>query len=136
MWFKLFMRVQIFIFRRTNGKSMAFMRGMPILLLTTMGRKSGKAHTIPLMYFRDGDYFVITASNNGRLRHPAWFHNLKNAGQVEMEIPGKHLMATPTIATEQEHARLWLQLVARAPFFEGYQKRASRPIPMVLLRPQ
>ena len=136
MLFRLFMRVQIFIFRRTNGKSMAFMRGMPILLLTTVGRKSGKAHTIPVMYFRDGDRFVITASNNGRLRHPAWFHNLKNAPQVEMEIPGKHLMATPTIATEQEHDRLWPQLVAQAPFFEGYRKRAPRPIPMVLLQPQ
>jgi F420H(2)-dependent quinone reductase len=136
MLFKLFTRVQIFIFRLTRGKSMAFFRGMPILLLITVGRKSGKTHTIPVMYFRDGDSFVITASNGGRPRYPAWFHNLKNASQVEMEIPGKRLMATPSIATEQEHARLWQQLVAQAPFFEDYRKRAPRPIPMVLLRPQ
>jgi deazaflavin-dependent oxidoreductase (nitroreductase family) len=115
---------------------MSFMRGMPILLLNTVGRKSGKSRTTPLMYFRDGDYYVISASNNGRDKHPSWFHNLKNSSQVEIEIPGKRLIVSPTIATKEEHTRLWSQLVAQAPFFDGYRKSTTRPIPLVLLRPQ
>ena len=105
--FKLFMQVQIFIFRRTQGKRMSFMRGMPILLLNTVGRKTGKSRTIPLMYFRDGDSYVISASNNGRDKYPSWFHNLKHASRVEIEIPGRHVMTSPSIATEDEQERLW-----------------------------
>ncbi len=136
MLFKLFMRVQIFVFRRTHGKSMSFMRGMPILLLTTVGRKSGKSRTTPLMYFRDGDSYVISASNNGRDQYPSWFHNLKNSSQVEIEVPGRRLMVSPTIATKDEQTRLWAELVAQAPFFDDYKKGTTRSIPLVLLRPK
>ena len=88
------------------------------------------------MYFRDGDSYVISASNNGRDKYPSWFHNLKHASRVEIEIPGRHVMASPSIATEDEQARLWPQLVAQAPFFDDYRKGTTRPIPLVLLRPQ
>jgi F420H(2)-dependent quinone reductase len=135
MLFKLFMKVQIFVFRRTQGKSMSSMRGMPILLLNTVGRKSGKSRTTPLMYILDGDNYVICASNNGRDKYPSWFHNLKNSSQVEIVIPGRCLRVSPAIATEREQTRLWAQLVAQAPFFEVYKKGTSRPIPLVLLRP-
>ena len=135
MLFKLFTRVQVFIFRRTHGKNMSFMRGMPILLLTTVGRKSGKSRTTPLMYVCDGDNYVICASNNGRDKYPSWFHNLKSSSQVEIEVPGKHFMVSPTIATDDEQTRLWAQLVAQAPFFDDYKNGTTRPIPLVLLRP-
>jgi deazaflavin-dependent oxidoreductase (nitroreductase family) len=134
--FKLFTRVQVFVFRRTHGKIMSFMRGMPILLLTTIGRKSGKSRTAPLMYIRYGENYVISASNNGRDKYPSWFHNLKNSSQVEIEVPGKQFMVSPTIATEDEQTRLWAQLVAQAPFFDDYRKGTTRPIPLVLLRPK
>jgi hypothetical protein len=73
--FKLFMSLQIFIFRRTQGKAMSCMRGMPVLLLNNVGRKTGQPRTTPLMYIRDGDDYVITASNSDRDKHPAWFRN-------------------------------------------------------------
>src|SRR5215212_9589646 len=133
--FKVVTRVQIFIFRRTQGKRMAYMRGMPILLLNTVGRKSGKSRTTPLMYFRDGENYVITASNLGRDQYPSWFYNLKNSSQVEIEVPGQRLVVSPSIASESEQARLWPQLVAQAPFFDEYRKGTTRPIPLVLLRP-
>ena len=133
--FKLFTRLQVAVFRRSNGKRMAFMRGMPVLLLTTVGRKTRQQRTTPLMYIRDGDVYVITASNNGRDNHPAWFYNLQADPQVTIEVPGKRLQATASTATPAERERLWPQLVTQAPFFDNYQKGTARPIPMMLVRP-
>ena len=126
--FKLFMQLQIFIFRRTRGKWMSSMRGMPVLLLNTVGRKSGKPRTTPLMYIRDGGAYVITASNSGADKHPAWFHNLEASPRVEIEIPGKRLPVSASKATPAEHDRLWAQQVAQAPFFDGYQKGTTWPL--------
>jgi deazaflavin-dependent oxidoreductase (nitroreductase family) len=134
--FKIFMRLQIVVFRLTKGRAMSAMRGMPILLLTTVGKKTGKHRTTPLMYLQDGGNYVITASNNGRDKHPAWFFNLQAAPQVQIEVPGKDLKVSAAVATQSERNRLWPQLVSKAPFFEAYQQNTTRPIPMVILRPR
>ena len=134
--FRVFIRFQIAVFRWTNGRAMSAMRGMPILLLTTVGRKTGKRRTTPLMYIRDGERYVITASNNGKARHPAWFHNLQASPQVQIEVPGERLDVSASVATQRERDRLWPQLVSKAPFFDGYQRNTSRLIPMVLLKPR
>lgn len=133
--FKVFMKVQIVVFRLTHGRAMSAMRGMPVLLLTTVGRKSGKHRTTPLMYMQDGESYVITASNNGRDWHPAWFHNLQASPRVQIEVPGKRLDVSASVATQVERDRLWPQLVSMAPFFDEYRKGTARPIPMVLLSP-
>jgi len=112
------------------------MRGTPVLLLNTVGRKTGKPRTTPVMYIRDDDAYVITASNGGADKHPAWFLNIEASPQVEIEVPGKRIPVLASIATPVEHERLWAQLVARAPGFDGYQKGTTRIIPMVLLRPR
>jgi deazaflavin-dependent oxidoreductase (nitroreductase family) len=132
--FKIFMRVQIALFRMTKGRAMSAMRGMPVLLLTTVGRKTGKRRTTPLMYIRDGERYVITASNSGRDKHPAWLHNLQASPNVQIEIPGKRLEVSVSVATQSEREWLWPQLVAQAPFFDGYQKGTTRTIPMVMLK--
>ena len=134
--FKVIMRVQIVVFRLTNGRAMSFMRGMPVLLLTTVGRKTGKRRTTPLMYIRDGENYVITASNNGKDKDPYWYRNLKASPQVQIEVPGKRLDVSASVATQTEHEQLWPRLVSEAPFFDGYRKGTSRAIPMVLLRPR
>lgn len=134
--FKLFTRFQIAVFRWTNGRAMSSLRGMPILLLTTIGRKTGKSRTTPLMYVRDGGTYVITASNSGRAMHPAWFHNLQASPRAQIELPGRRLDVSVTVATRAERDRLWPQLVSKAPFFDGYQRNTSRLIPMVLLKPR
>lgn len=133
--FRLFMRLQVSVFRRTNGQSMSFMRGMPVLLLNTVGRKSRQVRTTPLMYIRDGENYVVTASNNGRDKHPAWYYNLQGSQPVEIEVPGQHLRVTASIADPAQHKRLWAQLVAQAPFFDDYRKGTPRSIPMVVLHP-
>jgi F420H(2)-dependent quinone reductase len=134
--FKRFTKLQVAIYRRTDGKRMASMRGMPLLLLTTVGRKTGSPRTTPLMYIRDGDSYVITASNNGRDSHPAWFYNLQASPHAEIDLPGKRLQVTAAVATPAEKERLWAVLVSQAPFFDGYRKKTSRQIPMLVLKPQ
>jgi F420H(2)-dependent quinone reductase len=133
--FRLFMRLQISIFRSSNGKRMASMGGLPVLLLTTVGRKTGQARTTPLGYFRDGEYYVIIASNNGRDSHPAWFYNLKAAPRVTIEVPGSRLQVVATTAEPAERERLWAQLIALAPNYDAYRKKTTRQIPIVLLKP-
>ena len=133
--FKLFMLLQVAIFRLTNGKLGASMRGMPVLLLTTVGRKTKKVRTTPLIYFRDGDNYVITASNNGSDRHPSWLYNLKASPQTIIEVPGKQIQAVAQVASPTERERLWSLLVAQAPYFENYRKGTSRTIPVVVLKP-
>jgi F420H(2)-dependent quinone reductase len=134
--FKLVARIQVVLFRSTNGKFMASMRNMPILLLSTVGRKTGKSHTTPLMYLRDGESYVIIASNNGRDTYPGWYYNLKASPQVEIEIPGRRLQVTASVATPVEQDRLWPILVAKAPFYDDYRKQTARHIPMLMLKPR
>jgi deazaflavin-dependent oxidoreductase (nitroreductase family) len=133
--FKQFIRLQIFMYRRSGGKSFGRLRGMPILLLTTIGRKSGKQRVTPVMYIRDGNNYVVTASNSGEDKHPGWFVNLRTNPQITIEVDGitKSVMARQS--SPQEKERLWAQLVEQAPFFDGYQKKTRREIPMVILEP-
>ena len=133
--FNLFGKVQVFVFRLTHGKGMTSMRGMPILLLNSVGRKTGKKRTTPLMYLRNGENYVIIASNNGRDKHPSWFHNIRNSSQVEIEVPGNRLEVIPSIATETDKEQLWSQLISKAPFYEAYRKGTTRVIPMIVLQP-
>jgi deazaflavin-dependent oxidoreductase (nitroreductase family) len=134
--FKLFVKLQIAVFRTTNGNSLSSMRGMPFLLLNTVGRKTGKPRTTPLMYIRDGDDYVITASNSGRDWHPAWFINLQARPLASIDVPGRRLDITASIVAAEAYPRLWQQLVSQAPFFDGYRKSTKRHIPMLVLKPR
>ena len=133
--FRLFIKLQIAVFRRTSGKSMATLNGMPILLLNTVGRKSKKQRTTPVMYIRDGENYIITASNSGNDHAPGWFYNLQADPRVTIEVPGKRLEVISSIVPPAEKTRLWAQLVAQAPFFDDYRKKTKREIPMILLQP-
>jgi F420H(2)-dependent quinone reductase len=135
MLFRFFIKLQVAVFRRTNGRSMAFMNGMPVLLLTTIGRKSKKERTTPVMYLMDGENYVITASNSGNDHAPGWFYNLQSSPRVTIEVPGRQLQVTASIVPPDEKNRLWAQLIGQAPFFDGYRKRTTREIPMIMLQP-
>ncbi len=126
LFFKLFIGLHVAIFRLTNGRAMARFRGQPILLLNTVGRKTGKRRTTPLMYMREGESYVIGASNNGSDKHTAWFYNLQDAPEVTIEVPGRGLTAPVAVASPEERERLWPRLVAQAPFSDGYQNGTAR----------
>ena len=99
-------KIHTFVLRKTKGKRMSYFRGMPILLLNTIGRKSGKSRTIPLMYFQDAGNYIITASNGGSDRHPGWFYNLKEMPQTEIEAVEKKIKVTIKIASKEEKKAL------------------------------
>ena len=78
-----------------------------MLLLTTAGRTTGQAHTVPLLYLAEGESIVLIASYGGRPRHPDWYLNLVATPQVEVELPGRRLEMLARDATDEEHSRWW-----------------------------
>ena len=111
--------------------------GMPVLELTTIGRKSGEARTSMLTSpLRHGDAYVIVASRGGDDRHPAWFLNLQANPAVEVAVAGApKLPMTARVATAEERAEMWPQVTSKYKNYADYQKKTTREIPLVLLEP-
>ncbi len=109
---------------------------MPVLLLTTTGRKSGKQHTTPLVYLANGDGFVVVASNGGQGKLPNWWLNMRESKQAHIEIGRKRLRVSVQEANPEERQRLWPRVVACRAGHEKYQQRTPYPIPLVILHPE
>ena len=109
---------------------------MPVLELTTTGRRSGRARSVMLTSpHSDGDRIVIVASKGGEDTHPAWFLNLRENPQVRVSMkgaPGVAMLAS--IATSEERARLWPIVISDQARYAGYQENTDREIPLVLLQ--
>jgi deazaflavin-dependent oxidoreductase (nitroreductase family) len=106
---------------------------MPVLLLTTTGRRSGRARTAPLTYFEDGDDLVIVASNGGEESPPAWWLNLRAHPEATIVIGARSHSVTARAASNEEWERLWPIIIATYPGYAAYAERTTRPIPVVLL---
>jgi deazaflavin-dependent oxidoreductase (nitroreductase family) len=87
------------------------------------------------MYIRDGNNYIVTASNGGADRHSGWFANLQASPQTSIEVDGMTRTVIAHKASKEENGRLWPRLVDQAPFFEGYTKKTTRDIPMIILQP-
>jgi deazaflavin-dependent oxidoreductase (nitroreductase family) len=111
--------------------------GMPVLALTTTGRKSGQARTAMLTApLVEGDTYVIVASRGGDDTHPAWFLNLRDDPRVGVVIKGgAPETRIARVATPEERARMWPLITRRYRNYAGYQRRTEREIPLVLLEP-
>jgi len=133
--FRFFMAIYVFLYRLTGGKFGSQVQGLPVLLLSTIGRKTGKKRITPLGYLEHDGSYVITATNAGFDTHPAWFHNLKSHPQVALQIGNKQLTAIAELANPTLRQQLWAKFVERAPGYGAYEKRTTREIPIVLLRP-
>jgi deazaflavin-dependent oxidoreductase (nitroreductase family) len=133
--FTLIPKIHVFLYRLTNGRLGGEIMGLPLLLLTTTGRKSGKERTVPLAYLKDGANYVITASNAGLPTHPAWFWNLTSNPQATIQVKDVRQAVVAEEAGPEERSRLWAQLIEVAPGYANYQKSTPREIPMVILRP-
>ena len=110
-------------------------RGAPVLLLTTVGRKSGNRRTTPLLYLEDGENLVLVASYGGRDQDPAWFTNLKQNPVVEVQIRGEKRTMRAEQASWEEKGKLWSLLTGVYHQYEDYQRKTKREIPVVILRP-
>ncbi|MFN7953227.1 MAG: nitroreductase family deazaflavin-dependent oxidoreductase [bacterium] len=130
-----FSRFHVWLYRRSGGKTLGKIREAPILLLTTTGRKSGQQRTTPLIFLRDGASLAVVASNGGSDLAPAWWLNLQASSEAEVQIGGERLRVRARAATAEEQARLWPLLNGIYPDYESYQRKTTRPIPVVLLSP-
>ncbi len=121
----------------TFGKIGWSAAGMPVLELTTVGRKSGQTRTCLLTSpLQVGDTWVIVASRGGDDHHPAWFHNLQANPAVQVAINGKPKRAwRARVASSEERADLWPKITADHKNYAGYQSKTEREIPLVLLTP-
>ena len=127
--------VYVFLYRATNGRFGGRVQGLSVLLLTTIGRKSGRRRTTPLGYFEDRGRYVVIASNSGRDRHPGWFHNLTAHPTIQLQIGDQHLAARAAVAGPEERNRLWSRLLELSPGYGDYERKTRREIPIVILDP-
>ena len=127
--------LSISLYRRTRGQVGGRVQGLPVLLLRTVGRKTGKERITPLGYFMDDGNYVITASNAGRNTDPAWFYNLRTHPRVTMEIKDRQFEAEAEIVVSEKRNMLWSKLIALSPAYAKYAKKTTREIPLVILRP-
>jgi deazaflavin-dependent oxidoreductase (nitroreductase family) len=122
------------VFRASNGRLGNRGYGMPVLELTTTGRKSGRRRTTMLTSpVQDGTNVVVVASNGGDDRHPAWFLNLREDPNVEITMNGQTRVMRAQIASPEEKAELWPRVVAAHRGYAQYQERTDRDIPLVIL---
>jgi deazaflavin-dependent oxidoreductase (nitroreductase family) len=120
-------------FRSNQGKVGGQMAGMPLLLLTTTGNKTGRALTKPLAYTRDGDRIFVIASFAGSPKNPAWFNNLVANPTVTVEVGPERFQARARITSGEERDRLFQQQADKIGIFYEYQKKTTRQIPVVVL---
>jgi deazaflavin-dependent oxidoreductase (nitroreductase family) len=110
--------------------------GMPVVQLTTLGRRSGKRRrTMLAAPVTDGDRIVLVASHRGDDRHPAWFLNLRDHPDVELTMRGETRRMRARVASPDEKATLWPQIVEMCPDYGQYQRRTERDIPVVIVEP-
>jgi deazaflavin-dependent oxidoreductase (nitroreductase family) len=117
----------------TDGRSGHKWHGARTLLLTTRGRRSGKLRRTALIYGRDGDRYLVVASNGGARDHPFWYLNLSAQPEVQVQVEAERFAARARTADADERPRLWRRMTEIWPEYDRYQKRTSREIPVVVL---
>ena len=128
--------LNIWVYRLSGGRiGGKFLRGAPVCLVTTTGRKSGQPRTAPLLYLADGPRVVIVASKGGMSKHPIWYLNLVANPACTVEIGREKRAMRARVASAEEKAALWPRLVAMYPDYADYQARTEREIPVVILEP-
>ena len=135
LWVRVFTVVNVFLYQLTRGILGSNMGGQSMLLLYTTGRKSGKTHVIPISYFRDGENYILVASNWGRSFHPDWYHNLLSKPEAEIQVKWHKLLACAHPASAEEYDRLWNYVIRRNAIYMHYQRHTRRKIPVVILEP-
>ena len=131
---KSFIGMHTNLYRWTGGRFGGSIGGVPVLLLTTIGRKTGRTRTTPLGYFVDGENFIVVASNGGRPARPAWYYNLTQTPQVTIQVKRLVVKATAAAVSPEERDTLWRRISAEAPAYAQYAQ-PERAVPLVRLRP-
>lgn len=128
-------RANILVVRLSKGRFGGRQQNLPVLILHTVGRKTGKSRQTPLLYLQDGERYVIVASRGGSDAPPAWWLNLETTPRATIEINGSKQTATARQATAEEKAAYWPRLTAGYSFYADYQARTTREIAVIVLTP-
>ena len=123
-------------FRANGGKVGGPFEGAPLLLLHTVGAKTGQARVNPMMYLADGDNYVVFASKAGAPTNPDWYHNLVANPRASIEVGDKTINVVAHVADDETRERLWPSWKERFPGFAEYESKTDRQIPVVVLEPE
>lgn len=130
---KLFWSMHLKLYQWSSGRIGSHIRGLPVLLLITRGKKTGQLRTNALMYLPLEENFVVIASNLGKDDHPAWWYNLQAQPQAEVQVGANRFKVRAREADDEERERIWNALSERTPDYEQYRAWTSRRIPLVIL---
>ncbi len=126
--------VHQWLYEHSDGRIGASLGGRPMLLLRTVGRRSGQPRTAALLYVPDGDAYVVIASKGGAPQHPGWFHNLTAQPDVEIQVGRERIPVRARVAEGEERSRLWARAdQVNQGQYDVYQSRTKRVIPVVVL---
>lgn len=126
-------RVHRWLYQRLGGRFVAKAGPSTVMLLTTLGRRSREERVTPLLYIEDAGRFVIVASNGGQEKIPGWWFNLQAEAEARVQCGREHCDVVAREANETELKELWPKLMASYEFFDDYQDRTERTIPVVIL---
>ena len=122
-------------FRANAGKVGGMFAGRTLLLLHTVGAKSGEERINPVACVKDGDRYVIIASKGGAPTNPHWYHNILAHPKVTVEVGTDQFQVSAAVASEPERTRLYQKMVAVMPGFADYEQKTTRVIPVIILTP-
>ena len=120
---------------KSNGEDGHLWNGVPCLLLSTTGRKSGETRLIPLIYGKLEDSYVIVASKGGHTHHPSWYLNLTSNPKVEIQVGAEKMKGRCKVVEGDERTRGWEIMTGIWPAYEEYKARTERHIPVVVITP-
>ena len=132
---KVFMAVNTFAIRASRGRIGSRLGTQTILLLHTVGRKSGKHFVTPIAYFYTDGYYFLIGSNWGKEHNAAWYYNLLAQPRTIIEVRGKRIAVEARQAEGAEYDRLWKYAIEHHPPYLHYKEMTSRHIPIVILQP-
>jgi F420H(2)-dependent quinone reductase len=132
---KFFVKANVYLFRISGGRLGSRMGKQSVLLLHTLGRKSGKSFSTTLSYYRDGENYLVVASNWGREVPPDWFLNLLKQPDTTIQVKGKDIQVVARQADGDDYSRLWEWIARYNSQYIEYQKSLTRRIPIVILTP-
>ena len=131
-------REQVELYEGSNGAEGTTLRdtGLPVIIVTNQGNKTGAVRKTPLMRVKDGDNYVLVGSMGGAPKNPVWVYNLRADGSVQIRDEAEvYDMRVSEVFDDGERARLWALAVAAYPPYEEYQQRTSRKIPVFIAEP-
>jgi deazaflavin-dependent oxidoreductase (nitroreductase family) len=126
-------RLHARLFKATGGRAIGRWFGMPVVIVETVGRRSGKVRRTPVIYLERGQDIVVIAANGGSDRVPAWWLNMRDAGRAIVTLHGKSWSVAPRVATGAERDELWAEFARGYPTLDEYPTFTDRELPVVVL---